>query len=145
VLAVQPWTKPLLGLPGAYSALFAPMPGAPQLFTADTPVAAVEHLKAEPCAGRIFNEMGYGSYMAWALYPRAQHFVDPRVELFPLGLWEEYAAASAGHGALPLLERYEIACVLLDTQKQAGLAAAMQGLPEWRRTFAQGSSEVWRR
>jgi len=145
VAALQPWTKPLLGLPAPYQALFAPVPGAPQLFSADTPVAAVEHLRAEPCAGRIFNEMGQGSYMSWALYPAAQHYIDPRVELFPLEQWETYVAVSAGQDVAAFLEREQIACVSLDTALQPKLAAAMAGLPGWERSFSAGRSEVWRR
>jgi hypothetical protein len=144
VAALQPWTKPLLPLPVEYQAIFAPVPGAPQLFSAETPVAAVAHLREEPCIGPIFNEMGYGSYMAWALYPTARHYIDPRIELFPLALWEEYVEVSAGREVAAFFERRQVACVVLDRPKQAGLAAAMAGLPGWERSFAQGRSEVWR-
>jgi hypothetical protein len=108
-------------------------------------VAAVEHLRAEPCAGRIFNEMGQGSYMAWALYPVAQHYIDPRVELFPLEQWERYAAVSDGQGVAEFLERERIACVSLDSAAQPELAAAIAELPGWERSFGAGTSEVWRR
>lgn len=145
VAVLQPWTKPLLGLPAAYQNLFAPVPGAPQLFSADTPVGAVEHLRATPCRGRIFNEMGYGSYMAWALYPAAQHYIDPRVELFPLEQWEEYAAVSEGRDVAAFLARQQIACVVLDTGEQLGLARAMALIPGWEQSFAEGRSQVWRR
>lgn len=145
VIALQPWAKPMLALPAAYQGLFAPVPGAPQLFSDETPVAAVAHLLDEPCAGRIFNEMGYGSYMAWALYPAAQHYIDPRVELFDLPIWERYVAVSAGDGVAAFLDEGHVACVVLDTDRQAGLAEAMATLPGWRRTLAEGRSEVWRR
>lgn len=145
VLAVQPWTKHLLGLPEPYRALFAEVPGAPQLFSDETPVAAVAHLRDEPCQGRIFNEMGYGSYMAWALYPAAQHYIDPRVELFDLAIWERYVEVSEGRGVADFLAEHEVACVVLDVQEQQGLAAAMRELPGWRLTLSEGRSEVWRR
>lgn len=145
VLALQPWTKHMLGLPEPYRAIFAPVPGAPELFSDETPVAAVAHLLDEPCAGPLFNEMGYGSYMAWALYPAARHYIDPRVELFDLEVWERYVEVSEGHGVAAFLDERGVACVALDTREQAGLAAAMQKLPGWRRTFAEGRSEVWRR
>ncbi|MBX0330315.1 hypothetical protein K2Z83_21865 [Oscillochloris sp. ZM17-4] len=145
VVALQPWLKPLLPLPEPYRAIFAEVPGAPQLFSADTPVAAVEELRARPCAGPIFNEMGYGSYMAWALYPAAQSFIDPRVELFPSELWDDYVAISRGDGSLAGLDRHGVACVLLDTGHQAGLVAALEGSPAWARSFQAGRSEIWRR
>jgi hypothetical protein len=145
VASLQPWFKPLLPLPSAYQALFTPLPGAPQLFSNETPVTAVAQLHSEPCTGPIFNEMGYGSYMAWALYPLARHYIDPRVELFPLTLWEEYVVVSSGHGVEAFLERHGVACVLLDQVEQAGLARAMRTLPGWQLSFASSRSELWRR
>lgn len=145
VVAVQPWFKPLLPLPQPYRDLFAPVPDAPQLFSADTPVAATEHLRTEPCVGPLFNEMGYGSYLIWALYPQAQVFIDPRVELFPMALWQDYVRLTQGRDVASLLDRYGIACVMLDRVHQADLAQVMPALSGWRRTFADGRSEVWRR
>ena len=89
--------------------------------------------------------MGYGSYMAWALYPLARHYIDPRVELFPLTLWQEYVVVSGGHGVEAFLERHQVACVLLDQVEQAGLAQAMRTLPGWQLSFAASRSELWRR
>ncbi|NNJ13141.1 hypothetical protein EKD04_022715 [Chloroflexales bacterium ZM16-3] len=145
VVALQPWLKPLLPLPAPYQEIFADVPGAPQLFSADTPVTAVDELRARPCAGPIFNEMGYGSYMAWALYPEAQSFIDPRVELYPLKLWQDYAAISRGQGVLEGLDHYRAACVLLDTGHQSGLATALAESDSWERSFEDGRSEIWRR
>ena len=145
VATAQPWLKPLLPLPAEFRALYADLPGAPQLFSADTPVAAVEHLRAAPCAGRIFNEMGYGSYMAWALYPQAQAFVDPRVELYPLALWQDYIEITRGYRLEAQFARYDVACVLLDRTIQPGLAEAMPNLTGWQQSFSNGRSEVWRR
>jgi hypothetical protein len=144
-VVLQPWLKPLLPLPAPYRAIFADVPGGPQLFSADTPVAAVDELRARPCDGPIFNEMGYGSYMAWALYPAAQSFIDPRIELFSLNLWQDYAAISRGQGALPSLDRYGVACVFLDRGHQSELAAALEGSTAWERSFRAGASEIWRR
>lgn len=145
VVIFQPWFKPALPLPEPYKELFVAMPVAPQLFSADTPVAATEHLRAEPCDGRLFNEMGYGSYLDWALYPQAQVFIDPRVELYPLELWQDYVKLTEGRDVGDLLARYDIACVLLDRGHQPQLATAMPALPGWQRTFGNEQSEVWRR
>jgi hypothetical protein len=145
VVAVQPWFKPALPLPETYREAFAPVPGAPLLFAADTPVEATEHLREEPCAGNLFNEMGYGSYLIWALYPVEQVFVDPRVELFPLEMWKDYVNLSQGQNAAALLDEYNIDCVLLDVEGQAGLAETMPTLAGWERTYHNEQSEVWRR
>jgi hypothetical protein len=145
VLLAQPWLKPALPLPEEYLELFASYPDAPLLFNRSTPVEAIAHLRAEPCSGPIFNEMGYGSYMAWALYPQAQSFIDPRVELFPYELWQTYIKINNGLEIEANFERYAIACVVLDLERQPRLATAMATLPGWERSFASEQSEVWRR
>lgn len=145
VVAVQPWFKPALPLPETYREAFAPVPGAPLLFANDTPVGATEHLREQPCTGNLFNEMGYGSYLIWALYPSGQVFVDPRVELFPLELWKDYVNISRGQDTAALLDQYDIDCVLLDVEDQEGLAEAMPTLDGWERTYSDEQSEVWRR
>ena len=63
LILVQPWLKPLLPWPASYRAQFADLPQAPLLASADTPVAAAEHLAQTPCAGRLYNELGAGSYL----------------------------------------------------------------------------------
>ena len=145
VIVVQPWVKPYLGLPATYQSLFAPVPGAPQLFSDDTPVAAVADLRTTPCVGRIFNEMGAGSYMAWALYPVSQYYIDPRIELFELSIWERYIAVGRGQDAQVFFDEQQVGCVVLDTQAQRGLAQVMPTLQGWTRTLKTERSELWRR
>lgn len=143
--AVQPWFKPLLQLPAPYQNLFVDMPNAPLLFTSNTPVAATEHLRQNPCDGNVLNELGQGSYLAWGLYPVNQHFIDPRVELFPMDIWHDYIALTEGRRVAELLDEYDIACVVLDSGHQPALAETMPELAGWQQTFADERSEVWRR
>ena len=147
LIAVQPPFKAGLELPQPYQALFADVPGAPQLYSADTPVAAVEYLRAHPIDGRMFNEMGYGSYLDWALYPAAQVFVDPRVELYPLAIWQDYLAIrdARDYNAL-LIDKYDVRRVLLDRQLQPRLAAALAAdTARWEREYADTRTEIYRR
>ncbi len=145
VLMVQPWLKPAIPFPEDYRELFAPVPGAPLQFSSDTPVLAAEHLRNEPCDGRLFNELGYGSYLIWALYPETQVFIDPRVELFPIELWEDYIQLNEGRDIAPLLAQHDIACVLLDAGTQPQLSEALSVLPGWSLDYEDGQSELWRR
>ena len=146
LIVVQPPFKARLGLPQPYRALFAEVPGAPELYSAETPVAAAEYLRAHPLAGRLFNEMGYGSYLDWALYPAAQVFVDPRVELYPLAIWQDYLAIrdARDYNAL-LIDRYGVRRVLLDRVAMPKLAAALASDPLWQREYADARAEIYRR
>lgn len=145
IVAVQPPFKPSLGLPQPYKELFADVPGGPELFSADTPVGAAEYLRAHP-GGRLFNEMGYGSYLDWALYPDMQVFADPRVELYDLALWQDYLAISEArdYNAL-LVGKYGVTRVLLDRRIQPLLAAALASDSAWEREYADARAEIYRR
>ncbi|HWQ13682.1 MAG TPA: hypothetical protein VNL77_12835 [Roseiflexaceae bacterium] len=145
VVAVQPPFKAALPLPAAYSSLFAAVPGAPGLFSADTPAGAAAYLRAHPTQGRLFNDMAYGSYLIWAA-PGEQVFADPRVELFPLALWQDYLAIAEARGHAELLERYRIERVLLDRRNQPKLAAALAADPaHWTLEYTDGRAEIYRR
>jgi hypothetical protein len=146
LVAVQPPFKGGLGMPAPYRGLFANLPGAPQLYAAETPVAAAEYLRANPIEGRLYNEMGYGSYLDWVLYPAAQVFVDPRVELYPLEIWQDYLAIrdARDYNAL-LIDKYDVRRVLLDRLIQPRLAAALASDSRWKREYADARAEIYRR
>ncbi len=145
LVAMQPPLKARLPLPQPYQSLFADLPGAPGLFSADTPVAAAAYLQANP-GGRLFNEMGYGAYLDWALYPTMQVFIDPRIELYDTQLWQDYMAISDArdYNAL-LVEKYSVTRVLLDRRTQPRLAAALTADSRWEREYADGRAEIYRR
>lgn len=116
-----PWVKPALNLPPELGNLLAP----------DNPVAATEHLKADPNPPtRLFNAMGYGSYLIWAA-PEQRVFVDPRIELYPLAQWQDYIKLSSGSDVAELTEKYQIDGLLLDNKTQAGLLQEVQRDPLW--------------
>jgi hypothetical protein len=146
LIVVQPPFKASLGLPQPYRALFADVPGAPEQYGADTPVAATEYLRANPIDGRLFNEMGYGSYLDWALYPTTPVFADPRVELYPLQIWQDYIAIREARDYNRLLiDKYDVRRVLLDRVYQPRLAEALAADPLWQREYADWRAEIYRR
>lgn len=145
VVAVQPPLKSQLPLPGAYARIFAAVPGAPQIFDSTTPVEATEWLRAnQPGEGRLFNEMGYGSYLIWAA-PEVPVFIDPRVELYPLQQWQDYAAITEGRDPQPLLDKYRVSRIMLDRRLQGGLSTFLQGSSAWRLEYRDPRSEIYRR
>lgn len=123
VLLALPWVKPALDLPPELGALLAE----------DTPVAAVECMRAEPQRPqRLFNAMGFGSYLIWAL-PEQKVFIDPRIELYPLDQWRDYIAIGGGDATgRELLRRYDFDGLLLNVNEQSGLLKAARADPAWR-------------
>lgn len=137
VLVALPWNKERLPLP----------PSVASLTTSDTPVAATQYLLEHDLPGPLFHDMGYGSYLIWAAWPRIQVFSDPRVELYPLDLWLDYAAiSSARHDYAALLQRYGIRTLMLDQVNQAALIEAVgESGSGWQSLYDDGRTVILRR
>jgi len=120
LLIALPWVKPALNLP--------PQVGA--LLDADTPVAAVERLRADPDRPeRLFHELGYGSYLIWSA-PEQPVWIDPRIELYPFDQWRDYQRLSAGEDVDTILARYGVDGLLVSLEKQPALADYARARPE---------------
>ncbi len=107
----------------------------------ETPLGATAWLAENP-GGRMFNEMGYGSYFVWAL-PEQQVFVDPRVELYPLEIWESYRNITYGVRCADLLAKHDVERVVLDVALQEELATALASDSRWQMVYIDAQSQVW--
>jgi hypothetical protein len=127
LLLALPWVKPALGLPPEVGDLLAP----------DTPVAAVEFLRADSQRpARLFHEMSYGSYLIWA-DPEQKVWADPRIELYPLEQWLDYQRLSGGINVDELLAKYRIDGLLLRNKSQEALVEYAQARPQvWEQRYA---------
>jgi hypothetical protein len=145
VICPQPrWLSALLGILLFVPVLLVqPWFGGSQRLLAHTPVEAVERLRADP-GGRLFNEVGFGSYLIWAL-PEQPVFIDGRIELFPAAIWQDYLTISSGWGALEALERYGVERVLLSKEFHGKLSEALVGSDRWRRDYADAEAELWQK
>ncbi len=112
-----PWFKALLPLPQVKAGLISQ----------ETPIAATEFLLRQHLPGRLFHTMSFGSYLAWAAQPDYPVFVDSRIELYPLSVWQDYLAiGSAQPGWQERLARYEIEILFLSPSEHAALIRAAQ-------------------
>ncbi len=108
-----PWVKPAL-LP----------PAVGSLLSQDTPVAAVDFLRAQPDRPRhLFHSEAAGSYLIWAA-PEQPVFVDTRIELYPYEQWRDYINLGQANNAAELLRKYDIDGLLLSVERQQPLIGA---------------------
>ncbi len=142
MLLAQPWLVRALPLGPDYAALTLPPP-APPLVASETPLGAAAWLAQHP-GGQLFNEMGYGSYLIWAV-PEQPVFIDPRIELYPLQQWQDYRAITQGQDALALLARYGADRVLLSQRGQPKLHALLAADSGWRQEYRDQQAELWTR
>jgi len=121
-----PWLKAHLPLP----------PHKAGLVSAETPVRAVAFMRDHSLPPPLFHDGDFGSYLIWAAYPAYRVFVDTRIELYPLALWQSYAAISSGEAGWDFaLRQWGVRTALLSLQRQAGLVAQMRIHPAWRLVY----------
>jgi hypothetical protein len=136
LLIVQPPFKATLTLPAVFNGLGRSTPEG-TLIDSSTPVKAVQWLQAHPLPSdaRLFHDMGYGSYLIWAL-PQVRVCADPRIELYPLEHWQRYQRIARGEHALAELDRWAATHALLSRSEQPALITVLAASGSgWRRVY----------
>ena len=141
VLLVQPWFVEYFPLPEKYWEMAQRGSPVGPLLNWDNPVSAVEYLINNP-GGNLFNEMGYGSYLIWALEDQ-KVFIDPRVELYPFEQWEDYIHINMATRYNQILDNYGADRILLDKDLQPELALALETDSLWFREYEDTQSQIW--
>lgn len=97
-----------------------------------TPVQAVARLCQLNEKQRVFSEISYASYLAWAC-PSAPFFMDTRFELYPRAMWDDYLSTSFGQfGWEDTLEKYGVTTVLARKSSQKVLVSALKASNTWQ-------------
>ncbi len=113
------------------------------VLTPRNPVPAVAALRAlERRPSRVFNELGYGSYMTWALEPRSV-FIDTRIELYPPELLRQYARASAGRDVDEIFAKHDVDGVLASKSTQPALIEVLRKTAAWTVVYEDGESVLF--
>jgi hypothetical protein len=56
------------------------------------PEKIAEHLAAHPVRGEMFNDIRYGGYLIWTMYPQKRVFADGRIIIRPPRFFSDYLA-----------------------------------------------------
>jgi hypothetical protein len=114
--------------------------------TQDTPVAAASFLVEQQPAGRIFNDMAFGSYLIWAAQPDYKVFADPRIELFSQEIWDDHLVISrATPGWEQKLVEYEIRTLFLNPLVQRNLVGKVAESDQWRLIYQDETAQIYQR
>jgi len=109
---------------------------------AETPIAATERLCALDDDIRVFNDMGYGSYLIWAC-PRVPVFIDTRIEVYPSAMWREYFLVSDGQfGWEAALARHNVNAILANKERQRMLTLAAKASNAWKVVYEDAHSAL---
>ena len=116
------------------------------LISAETPIAATQFMLAEDLPGQVFHDMAFGSYLMWAAQPKYKVFVDSRVELYPMQVWDDYLAISTASSAWEdKLTFYGINTLMLEPQKQSGLVRAASVSLGWKEVYRDPQAVIFTR
>lgn len=106
------------------------------------PVSALEYLKAEQPAGRMFNSYNWGGYLQWVL-PEYPLFVDGRADLFQdeiISQW--FQVALVQEGWQQVLDRWDVRLVLIERTWPVAEALKLAG---WQLIYQDEFSVIFKR
>jgi hypothetical protein len=131
-----PWFKAALPLPPAKAGLLS----------TETPVEATEFLLETEPPGPLFHDLAFGSYLIWSATPDYRVFVDTRIELYPMNVWEDYLTISAAEGDWEQrLAAYEVQTLMLNPRTQEPLVAAAGASERWMELYGDERAVVFTR
>ena len=110
------------------------------------PVAAAQFIKQEKPPGPMFNELNYGSYFIWTLWPEYKDFVDNRNDIFYGGAFDEYMAASVAGGNSTwrqIFDRHGINLAVL--RPNSLLADVLSETSDWKLIYRDSKAVVYTR
>lgn len=110
------------------------------------PEKACDYILEQNPPGPMFNEMNYGSYLIWRLWPEYKVFVDNRNDIFYDGAFEDFmSAAMAGGGSAwrRVFDDRGINLVIL--MPNSLLADILSEVPEWRLLYSDDKAVVFSR
>jgi len=110
------------------------------------PAAACDYILRERPPGEMFNELNYGSYLIWRLWPKYKVFVDNRNDIFYGGAFEEFVrvAMSGGNSAWrEVFDRRRINLVIMP--RESLLSDVLEESSEWQLSFSDNKAVVYTR
>ncbi|HIQ05628.1 MAG TPA: hypothetical protein EYH31_08020 [Anaerolineae bacterium] len=106
------------------------------------PEAGVSYLRDHRPDARIFNEVWWGGYLTWELWPRMQVFIDGRFDVYGTEIADDYALVYEGRvGWDAVLERYGVDTVMVELD--APLLERLAESDGWERAFVGPVEAVW--
>lgn len=106
------------------------------------PVSAVEYIKREGIRGNMFNELNWGGYLLYTLYPDYKVFIDGQTDFYGEALTREYArVANVLPGWEQVLDRYDVRWVIFPTQSH--LSWALSENPSWSLAYSDETASIF--
>jgi hypothetical protein len=117
---------------------------APAGLLASAPSGVTRALRALATpADRLFAPQPLGSWFEFAL-PATPLFIDSRIELFPVAVWDDYDAIAGGvDGWQRALDRWGVTLVVVSARADDALGRRIVGDAGWREVFADAEGRIF--
>ncbi len=100
------------------------------------PVEIVNYIKRENLKGNMYNDINWGSYLIWILWPEYKVFADNRLHLVPEEIWKDCEDVHYGLGNWgKILDKYKISFVVLSKEDNKRTIEFMKDSPAWKEVY----------
>jgi len=108
---------------------------------ANSPVKAVEFIKANHLTGPMLNDHAFGGYLIWAA-PEHPVFLDGRTDVFEwTGVFREFGSwATLQSDPDALLKKYDVSFCLLN--RESPMVRVLPLLPDWKIVYSDNNSVI---
>lgn len=111
------------------------------------PVEAADFLSATRIRGNMFNDMGWGGYLIFRLYPNERVFIDTRTMIYGDEFLERYSDALFDETVFDrIVQEYGITHVIYDKRQMNmpdGPLQFIRNRADWEKAFESGNAVVY--
>lgn len=106
------------------------------------PVEAASWAEAHPLTGPMFNDLNWGGYLMYRLWPGQRVFIDSQTDFYGEDFVRKYEAILlAKPGWQRTLDQYNIGWVIIPPGSQ--LAAQLASSPSWRSAYDDSTASIF--
>lgn len=107
------------------------------------PIDAVTWLEEHPQEGRMFNDLNWGGYIAWRLWPEQKTFADSMADVTGEMTFDYETILTMSNGWEALMSRYDIAWVILPPD--APLTQTLSSEVNWLTIYTDSTAVILRK
>ncbi|RKX59112.1 MAG: hypothetical protein DRP37_07020, partial [Thermodesulfobacteriota bacterium] len=108
------------------------------------PVEIVDFIEKEKLKGNMYNDINWGSYIIWRLWPEYKVSADNRLHLVPGEIWKDYSDVEYGLANWEkILDKYKISFVVLSKKDNKRTIGFIKNSPGWKEVYEDDVGAVF--
>jgi len=133
-ISFLPWVRPYL-----------PIKGAGNFINPRTePIAIANYIKKEGLKGNMFNNIYWGGYLIWKLWPEYKVFTETRHHLITEKIWQDYMDVHVGLADWEnILNKYKISFVVLSKEDNKSTIKFIGESPGWKKVYEDEAGTIF--